>query len=358
MRTNAGRLRRAMAAEMGMHMVAVTQVLRNWARQHVGHIRHSEIPVIMQQLNDGVPAAVENIRFVLSCSDQHGMHSDVAVAEVTKALAVWRCLRRQDAKIDEYFRRFDTNNSGVLERNQVRNFLTEMNEGIPVSWQETDWTIEAADMDGSETLARTELLAALAWWYVNVDKAQIEVDLSLRSSVPWVYSCMIAVTSAVMVRTVSADWSDERTWAWAESSILGVLFKLVVLDPIKVMCCCEAFVGPVFAWLTGELSLDSDFDMDQAVEVVEDVFEARIEQYTGGSGLDSGAWHASASSAARQAGALQSNQAVFAVGGAGGCKVRAQGRTVSEPAGGPASAGPIRKRVQPSGGKPPAFHGS
>jgi hypothetical protein len=130
---------------------------------------------------------------------------------------------------------------------------------------------------------------------------------------------VVAATSALIVRTVSADWSDERTWAWAESSILGVLFKLVVLDPIKVMCCCEALVGPLFAWLTGELSFDGDFDMDAAVEVVEDGIEARIELYTGGSGLDtlSGA---DVTDAARQAGALQTNQAVFTVGGLGAAK--------------------------------------
>jgi hypothetical protein len=131
---------------------------------------------------------------------------------------------------------------------------------------------------------------------------------------------MVAAMSAVIVRTVSADWSDERTWGWAESSILGVLFKLVVLDPIKVMCCCEALVGPLFAWLTGELSFDGDFDMDAAVEVLEDTIEARIEQYTGGSGLEAGAWAAGATDAARQAGTLQTNQAIFAVGGLGAAK--------------------------------------
>jgi Ca2+-binding EF-hand superfamily protein len=308
------------AAEIGMHRAIVTKALRNWARHHSGHIRHSEIPAIMTRINHGIPPAPENVQFVLACSDQHGLNSDVDVAEVTEALAVWRCLKHQASEIDDHFRRFDSNNSGVLERNQVRKLLTELNEGIPVSWQETDWAIEAADIDGSETLSRTELCAAIAWWYINVDKAAVDPNIKLGSSVPWIYSLLVAATAAVTVRTVSADWSDERTWAWAESSLLGVLFKLVVLDPIKVMCCCEALVGPVFAWLTGELSLDGDFDMDQAVEVVEDTIETRIEQYTGGSQVAGVDWGADAAIAARQAGTLQTNQAVFAVGGLGAAK--------------------------------------
>jgi hypothetical protein len=54
---------------------------------------------------------------------------------------------------------------GTLQRGQVHDFLTELNEGIKVSWDETDWAIETADVDGNGELDREELRAAVSWWY-------------------------------------------------------------------------------------------------------------------------------------------------------------------------------------------------
>ena len=54
---------------------------------------------------------------------------------------------------------------GTLQRGQVHDLLTELNEGIKVSWDETDWAIETADVDGNGELDREELRAAVSWWY-------------------------------------------------------------------------------------------------------------------------------------------------------------------------------------------------
>jgi Ca2+-binding EF-hand superfamily protein len=52
----------------------------------------------------------------------------------------------------------------TLQRGQVHDLLTELNEGIKVSWEETDWAIETADVDGNGELDREELRAAVSWW--------------------------------------------------------------------------------------------------------------------------------------------------------------------------------------------------
>lgn len=320
-REKVGRLRRAVAAEIGMHKVEVKKTLKTWAADHQGHIKYREVPTIMLHLNGDIPATPENIHFVMACGDQHGLDEDVDVDVLTDALAVWRCMRQQEGELDRQFVKFDENKSGVLERNQVKELLKELNDGIPVSWQETDWVIEAADFDGRGALNQRELRAAIAWWYLNVDVAAVEAVTGLRSTIPYFYSVFVATFAAVMVRTVSAEWSDDRTQAWFDSSLGGVLFKLCILDPIKVMCCCEVLVGPLFAVLTGELSFEGDLDMDMGVEIIEDGLEARIEEYTGSSGNSLDALGGiEATNAARQAGALQTHTAVMAVGGLGAAK--------------------------------------
>ncbi len=68
--------------------------------------------------------------------------------------------------IFENFQNYDANNSGAFERGKVRALLTDLNEGIKVTWSEADWVIEAADIDGSGALEQDELRAAINWWYL------------------------------------------------------------------------------------------------------------------------------------------------------------------------------------------------
>eukprot|EP00658_Telonema_sp_P-2_P036177 TRINITY_DN2621_c0_g1_i2.p1 TRINITY_DN2621_c0_g1~~TRINITY_DN2621_c0_g1_i2.p1 ORF type:complete len:123 (+),score=42.74 TRINITY_DN2621_c0_g1_i2:92-460(+) len=65
--------------------------------------------------------------------------------------------------------RYDTDNSGRLDRSQLRNLLTDLNEGHDVREPDLDLVIEFSDKgtvkDGQ--IDKTELVQAIAIWFSN-----------------------------------------------------------------------------------------------------------------------------------------------------------------------------------------------
>ena len=64
---------------------------------------------------------------------------------------MWKRYLDSKPEIDEIFDKFDVNKSGKLEADQLKAFLTELNDGIAPSDDEVKWVLESADgaVDGS-----------------------------------------------------------------------------------------------------------------------------------------------------------------------------------------------------------------
>jgi len=69
------------------------------------------------------------------------------------------------ATIQDTFSKFDSDNSGGLDITQLGALLLELNEGEPVSEEETKWVMEHADVLGNNTITKPELIIAISLWY-------------------------------------------------------------------------------------------------------------------------------------------------------------------------------------------------
>jgi hypothetical protein len=154
----------------------------------------------------------------------------------------------------------------TLQRGQVHDLLTELNEGIKVSWEETDWAIETSDVDGNGELDREELRAAVSWWYIHVVRAPIRVSSGFRAALPWAFAVMAGTACTLLVALVSVGFSERKTRAWLAVSVFGLFFKLVVFDPFKALC-CGSMLEPILALVS------CDFSGDALIELFEDVVE-------------------------------------------------------------------------------------
>ena len=173
-RIDAGPVRRTVAAALGTWRLEAKHQLRLLVRRkgqqlETGHVTKEAVQKVMCSLSEyGKTVDAEDIKHVLAGADHHGQQDQLAAMDMLEPLAQWRCMQPVEEEVNEIFDNFqhyDANNSGALERGQVRALLTDLNEGIQVTWSEVDWVIEAADIDGSGALEQGELRAAINWWY-------------------------------------------------------------------------------------------------------------------------------------------------------------------------------------------------
>ena len=290
-RLNVGPVRKAVAASLPIYRLMAKELLqqKNRREKHTQaraeqaatsaatHITRPVCAAMMKEMSEyGRDINSDSVDHVLAAADQHGGHGEVEAGAMVEALAMWRSMQPVEQDIERIFdhwKTYDDTNNGSLQRREVKAVLTDLNDGIPVSWAETDWTISSADVDGSGSLSDKELRAALQWWYLSVEpKLEHNPIRGCKMTAPWFFAFALGLACAVLVRVVSLEWSDQRTRAWLEASLLGVVWKLIILDPFKVLC-CSTLVEPLAALLGGDLF----FSVDALIETAEDAIEAQLE---------------------------------------------------------------------------------
>ena len=141
--------------------------------------------------------------------------------------------------------------TGTLSRDEVRALLIDLNGGLKVSWREVDWTIDSADVDHDGVFSRKELRAAVAALYMHIPTTQLLPTTGFRALLPWLFSGTMACLAALIVAYVSARWSREVTSAWLNCTVLSLFWKLIILDPLKLLCCgsfLEPLVAVIWTW--------------------------------------------------------------------------------------------------------------
>jgi hypothetical protein len=190
------------------------------------------------------------------------------------ALAVWKCLYDIEESIDDSFDRYDTNGDGSLQRDEVQHLLKDLNEGLPVTSSEVDWAIRSGDVDGSGSLSRQELHAAISWWYLHVPRTPLDGISPVKAALPWVLSGAVAFVCTIVVALYSADFSGEKTVAWLWTTVVGLALKMLLLDPFKALC-CGSLIDPIYSVVCCDLSAES------MLESLEETVEVYTENFTG-----------------------------------------------------------------------------
>lgn len=209
----------------------------------------AELHDLMVTLNRGRPVSTWAVSYVLNLADVSADESAIQPSAVADALAAWHCLRQHQDAIESYFDEFDTNHNGLLDKSDVRRLLTTLNDGIQVSWAETEWAIESADVDGSGSLSREELRAAVAWWYLRVSRPKIVLQVGCRALLPWCLAVLVGLLCSAFVAAVSVLWDADQTIAWVKVTLLSLLLKIVCMDVLKALC-CGPLLTPILSFLT------------------------------------------------------------------------------------------------------------
>ena len=116
-------------------------------------------------------AIAAETKFIMTVADET-KEGTISKNEVLFALKCFKTYLTSESKINKAFEKYDKNNSGKLELDQLTEFLVDLNDGLPVTQKEAQWVMKRADVIGDGSINRVELLGAVAAWFAYAEEKQ------------------------------------------------------------------------------------------------------------------------------------------------------------------------------------------
>lgn len=226
----AGRRRRAIALQLGVHELWVQQALKGWPDM----LTRRELRAIMIDVGGGsCKVSDSDIDLVLVLAEHPRGQTKISKSDLVQSLAMWRSLRDEMDFIGAHFASYDVNSSGGLDEAQLRALLTDINVGHPPSQTEIDWFL-SCDLSGKQ-IDKTSLLAAVAIWFHHVSPLQIRAKMGCARLVPIIYSLVASVASCVVVAATTVLFSEEKTAEWLTAVGMSLVWRNFLIDPLKAV---------------------------------------------------------------------------------------------------------------------------
>jgi Ca2+-binding EF-hand superfamily protein len=284
--SKAGRRRRALAGMLNVHKHHVSMVLAsrypslpdpdNPARIMTYSLTMQDLRLTMSELISSVArreqVSEQELQFVASTADLQGAET-FGPTDIQAALAMWLCTRDVQAELTAALQQYDETKTGLDQRQNVHTILTELNDGIPVTPAESNWILESSDIDGNGTISREELRGSLGWWFLHVSRGRtLKTKRGWAAALPWLMSAAIGLLCTYLVAATSVRFTEEKTQRWLENTILAVVFKQLIVDPLKVLF-CGTLLEPVATLFSLDMGL-GEIDLSEALgEAMEDMGE-------------------------------------------------------------------------------------
>jgi hypothetical protein len=80
--------------------------------------------------------------------------------------------------IDEVWAKYDVDDDGGLGVSEVKQLMTDMNEGVPPSDKEVKILVKISDVDNSGLVSKTELRKLVATWFVTAENKNRKLNFT------------------------------------------------------------------------------------------------------------------------------------------------------------------------------------
>lgn len=117
----------------------------------------------------GTAPTDEQVDFLIKVSDKDGAEA-VTVDELGELIAVWHTFVEHRLEFEDKLKKYDTSKTGKLSKDELKNYLTDLNGGKPVTPEEVDMFMKGADVIGDGELNNLELQRATALWFTYVEE--------------------------------------------------------------------------------------------------------------------------------------------------------------------------------------------
>ena len=110
--------------------------------------------------------------------------------------------------------------------------------------------LKHADVGGTGQLDRSELFACVVHWYFHVPPIPVAHKHGVTLMLPWMLAFLTGLGCAWMTASISVLWSEAKTQEWLLATVLSLLWKMFLIDPVKAVF-CGAALEPIATILFG-----------------------------------------------------------------------------------------------------------
>lgn len=165
--------RRDAAYKEYQHKVRLNKIIRKFDANKSGKLEKEQVMALLTETDSSTPPGTapseEEVNWILRCADKAG-DGCIEASEVEEAIGCWRTFTEKRAEWDEKLEKYDTSKTGSLSKEEIRQYLNDLNGGKPVTDAELDMVFQDADVLGDGKISKLELSRATALWYTYVER--------------------------------------------------------------------------------------------------------------------------------------------------------------------------------------------
>jgi Ca2+-binding EF-hand superfamily protein len=110
----------------------VHELFKEFDVDRSGQLPADQLMALLTKVNGGAKPADNDVSFIIKQCEPRGAADPIGIAQLKAALGCWYCLQEKSMsdKVKESFDQADTKGNGVIEKNELRALLKQLNPGF------------------------------------------------------------------------------------------------------------------------------------------------------------------------------------------------------------------------------------
>lgn len=163
---------KVMAAEFD-RVKKTIELFKKYDTDKSGKLDESQVKKLLTDLDSSTPPDTppsdEELHFILKVADKAHGGDHLEMQELEYAMKAWGACTAKRTEMEQALAKYDKSHTGKLEKNELKEYLKELNGGKEVSDEEVDWVLSEADVFGDGACSKTELVIATSAWFSHVE---------------------------------------------------------------------------------------------------------------------------------------------------------------------------------------------
>ena len=153
--------------------VYLRELLLKYDTDFTGTFSPSELKKILRDVDSTFDVTDEVVNMVIErtkamttgkASERSNGEESILLEELLDAIWVFSSYMKQAHKIDALFREYDTDNTGKLEYEEIRQLMTDINNGVAPTNEQIDMVLEHVGVKNESALGVNDVKPAVAVW--------------------------------------------------------------------------------------------------------------------------------------------------------------------------------------------------